>query len=120
VCSFPTYSTWPFTVPSWKKKNVPVMQPTTPHVSLWPVPLPMFDNHSKWLTTPNSAWISVRYTIQMECCLIRERHSRGKISALPILCRISFQSIFLQSRSAGLMSCRNCSSRARKRLCVTS
>jgi hypothetical protein len=120
VCSFTTYPGTNGLSRSLPEKKIPVMQSTTPRVNLWSDPLPIFDNHSKWLTTPNCAWIYVRYTIRMGCCLIRERRSRGRISALPILCRISFLSIFLQSRSAGLMRCRNCSSRARKRLCVTS
>jgi hypothetical protein len=71
VCSLPTY---PRTnglsrlLPEKKKKS---SSNAVYHTTRQPFacPLPVFDNHWKWLTTPNSACVSVRCTIQMECCL---------------------------------------------------
>jgi hypothetical protein len=87
-----------------------LLRHTTPHVSLWHVPLSL-----KWLTTSNSAVTSVHDTIQTEYFLFRKNTVSRKIS-------ISSQMLFQESRPAGFMCCcsSNLHARKRKRLCTTS
>jgi hypothetical protein len=103
---------------NYKRSNDAFLHHARAQVNIWRVP-PIFYNLLGWLSSPNFAVISVHDTIQMEYCANRKDTKSRRISSLLIFCIISSQRLFQNSRSAGLVSCRNCNLCARRsKYCV--